>query len=157
MPARRRNAAVQLELDRQEALDTRPFAAQLSFYLPFPPSVNKLYRSFVARGHVIVKKTTEGHQYDQAVEKTLAVYMADRGVRPPRPPFAMTIVATPPLDGRKHDLDNLLKPTIDAVFKALGLEDDDITSLHVMKPWRPDQPKGDEPGLYVLLKGEAAS
>lgn len=151
MPARRRqSAAVQLE-----AIDTRPYAAQLHFYLPFPPSVNKLYRSFVARGHIIVKKTTEGHQYDQAVEKTLAAYLAGRGVRPPRPPYEVTIAATPPLDGRKHDLDNLLKPTLDAIFKALGLEDDDVISLHIMKPWRPRQSRVDQPGLFVVLKGDA--
>lgn len=155
MPRSHRNDAVQLALDRQEALDTRPFAAQLTFYLPFPPSVNKLYRSFVARGHIIVKKTTEGHQYDQAVEKTLAAYLAGRGVRPPLPPFALTIAATPPLDGRKHDLDNLLKPTIDAIFTALGLEDDDVISLHIIKPWRARQSRVDQPGLFVLLKGEA--
>ena len=49
-------------------------------------------------------------------------------------PVSIDITAYPPLRGQMADLDNLLKPTLDALVRARVLADDRyITEIHVRR------------------------
>lgn len=86
-----------------------------SITLPWPPSVNRYWRS--AMGRVLI--SVEGRRYrhrvlakalDCRVQKTLGKLRVD-------------IIASPP-DKRRRDLDNLLKATLDSLTHGGAWEDD---------------------------------
>lgn len=81
--------------------------------LPWPPSVNRYYRTF--RGRVIISK--EGRDYRKKVkapERTEAVFDG---------PVMVEIKAYRP-DNRKRDLDNVLKVALDTLTHMLIWQDD---------------------------------
>tara|TARA_R110000868_G_scaffold127228_1_gene334713 strand:- start:18 stop:362 length:345 start_codon:yes stop_codon:yes gene_type:complete len=81
--------------------------------LPWPPSVNRYYRTF--RGRIIISK--EGRDYRkqvQAPNKTEANFAG---------PVIVEIEAFRP-DNRRRDLDNVLKAALDALTHMLIWEDD---------------------------------
>jgi len=93
-----------------------------AFSLPWPPSVNHYWRSPnkgpLAGRHLL---SVEGRRYRDAVGET---FMLTRG---PRPGFAVPVrvelfLEAP--DRRRRDLDNYLKPVLDALVKVGVLEDD---------------------------------
>lgn len=92
----------------------------MKIVLPWPPSMNRYWRSVTQlRGRVLVSE--EGRRYRRLVKANV---MAARLT-----PFGdmdrldMTVLAYPP-DRRNRDLDNLLKPLVDAIMVA-GLFPDD--------------------------------
>lgn len=91
--------------------------------LPWPPSVNRYWRS--AMGRVLI--SAEGRKYRHAVTVTCII----QGCATARGPLAVSIVAHAP-DGRRRDLDNLLKAPLDALTHAGVWEDDSqISDLRI--------------------------
>jgi crossover junction endodeoxyribonuclease RusA len=88
----------------------------VSVTLPYPPSANRLWRFVPGQANPL--KST-------AYRMWLAAAKAEcRGLRRVNGPFIITIVATRP-DNRARDLDNLAKPTLDAL-KGIAFEDDSL-------------------------------
>lgn len=85
--------------------------------LPFPPSVNRLYRSFGGRS--IKSKAYR--------EWELAAAWAIKSQKPKtiKGPYKLTILLTPP-DKRKRDLGNLEKAISDALQTAGVIENDHL-------------------------------
>ena len=102
----------------------------VAFEFPFPPSVNK-YWVHRRRATFI---SPEGEAFRWDVLKTVGGRFKKLSGR-----LRVTIVAYPP-DKRCHDLDNLLKATLDAMKFAKVYDDDEqIDDLRVMRgEVRPD-------------------
>jgi crossover junction endodeoxyribonuclease RusA len=91
--------------------------------IPFPPSVNRMYRVF--RGRAIVSAV--GRAYRAAVTEALAGTPKTAGR------VSVRIVAHPP-DNRRRDLDNLLKASLDGLVHGGALEDDSqIDDLRIVR------------------------
>lgn len=152
MGARRKAEPPLLKLAREgyEKQDTRPRLSRMHLRLPFPPSVNHVYRSWAVGKRVMVAMTPEGTAYKEAVSRTIGVYLG--GYRPPDPTYSLVIWAYPP-DRREHDVDNMLKVSIDAIFEAIEANDNDIVYLQISKPSPAEPPTGD-PHINIVLEGE---
>lgn len=85
--------------------------------LPFPPSVNHYWIHFTAGKMVRMVVGKKGKEFREEV-KRLTSHIAPIEGR-----LSVEIYAVMP-DKRKRDLDNLCKPTIDALMEA-GLYEDD--------------------------------
>ena len=93
--------------------------------LPFPPSVNHLWRR-VGRRTLLSRG---GRAFRQAVQAVLAA----RGVQPIAGRLAVTIDVHPP-DQRRRDLDNALKALLDALQHGGAYHDDaQIDDLHIRR------------------------
>jgi len=92
--------------------------------LPWPPSVNTYYT--VARGRKILSK--KGRQF-----KSDCGFYIDRLADPMKGKLHVEISVCMP-DKRKRDLDNLLKPILDALGNYCVYEDDSqIVDLRIKK------------------------
>ena len=92
--------------------------------LPWPPSVNRYWRSVM--GRVLI--SAEGRSYRTLVASECLI----QRVRGTAGPLAVSIVAHAP-DGRRRDLDNLLKAPLDALTHAGAWGDDSqISDLRIM-------------------------
>jgi len=89
----------------------------LMFTLPFPPSVNTYYRTYL--GRMLISR--KGREYRRAVLAEIIRQKVTQGLGDAR--LALTIGCHRG-DRRKYDLDNLLKGLLDAMQHA-GLFDDD--------------------------------
>ena len=102
----------------------------VKFTLPYPPSANHYWRHF--RGHTVISR--EGRTFRQNVCALLAGGAGGNGPR--KPPMggriALAMDAFPP-DRRRRDLDNLQKPTLDALQHAGIYEDDSQVDLLVTR------------------------
>lgn len=118
----------------------------LSFSLPWPPSVNHYWRSPnkgpLAGRHLL---SAEGRAYRQAVA------LASVEMRAPRPrwaaPVRVDLLLEPP-DRRRRDLDNYLKPVLDALV-GIGMLEDDRWIRELFVAWRAPAPVG---RVMVTLK-----
>ena len=96
--------------------------------LDFPPSANTYYRN--VNGRMLISK--RGREYASLVQLDVEAQLghefpalSDR--------LSVTIHAHPP-DRHKRDIDNLLKPTLDALTKAgVWLDDSQIDSLAIVR------------------------
>jgi crossover junction endodeoxyribonuclease RusA len=86
--------------------------------LPWPPSVNHYYRHIVVRGQARVVISADGRRYAQAVGLRL-VGLRDRV---PSPPHEVRVALHAPTRA-KLDIDNRAKALLDALYRALGLDD----------------------------------
>ena len=96
--------------------------------LPWPPSMNHYWRNVAGRTLI----SREGRAYrDQVAAQAVA-----QGWRHPFPAdkrVAVRINAIPP-DKRRRDLDNMLKPMLDALTHAgLWADDSQIDDLHICR------------------------
>lgn len=82
--------------------------------LPYPPSVNHYYRHH--NGHVIISK--HGREY----RKLVVDLMRDIG-QPMQGRLSVKIDMHPP-DARRRDVDNVLKPLLDALQHGRAFNDD---------------------------------
>lgn len=85
----------------------------MKFDLPWPPSINRYYRTF--RGRMLISK--DGREY----RKTVDGLLGGLDVIPGR--LAVEIHAYPP-DRRKRDLDNIQKALLDSIEHSGLIEDD---------------------------------
>lgn len=94
--------------------------------LPWPPTVNHYYT--VSRGRKIL--SAAGRNYKTACQYLLLEQKAQKSTSGP---YCVTIRAYPP-DNRKRDLDNLLKPCLDALtgYGAIG-DDSQIDDLRIQR------------------------
>jgi crossover junction endodeoxyribonuclease RusA len=92
--------------------------------LPWPPTVNTYYRHVVVHGHARVLISAAGRQYAQAV----GVLLAGLRDRAPAPPHAVSVALHAPNRAR-IDLDNRAKGLLDAIYRALGMDDSVIDRL----------------------------
>lgn len=100
----------------------------IELVLPWPPSVNAYWRSFVPKGwtRATVHVSEDGKRYQEAV-RCLA---EDLRIEPLRGHLKLEVTFHPP-DNRGHDLDNRLKPMIDALANAGAFENDvQIREIH---------------------------
>ena len=86
--------------------------------LEWPPTVNNYYT--VARGRKIL--SVKGRNYKQAAWADILTQDQKLGLNPP---ISVFIRAYPP-DKRKRDLDNILKPVLDALTAAAVFDDDSM-------------------------------
>ena len=99
----------------------------LMFTLPFPPSVNTYYRTYL--GRMLISR--KGREYRRAVLAEIVRQKVTQGLGDAR----LTVsIACHRGDKRKYDLDNLLKGLLDAMQHA-GLFDDDeqIDELYIAR------------------------
>jgi len=94
--------------------------------LPWPPTMNHYY--FVARGRKVLSE--RGRKY----KKDCHWIMAGQSVpRFSSGKFDLVIFAHPP-DLRRRDLDNLLKPLLDALTEYSAITDDsDVDDIHIIR------------------------
>lgn len=99
--------------------------------LPWPPSVNRLWRSY--RGRNILSK--EGRDY---YEQAKAVVLTQRGGAhwPLQGPLSLRVECYPP-DRRRRDLSNLLKAPEDLLTKCGVWEDDSQLDLITIRRREP--------------------
>jgi crossover junction endodeoxyribonuclease RusA len=92
--------------------------------LPYPPSINHYWRNF--RGRMVISR--EGRTFRENV----CALLAGNGNGPRKPPaggrIALMMDAFPP-DRRRRDLDNLLKPVLDALERGGEYQDDSQIDL----------------------------
>ena len=88
-------------------------ARPLVLCLPWPPSVNRYWRS--VGGKVLISR--EGREYRKAVVRKVSQ------LKPLTGPLKVTLLARPP-DRRRRDMDNLMKATLDSLAHANVYEDD---------------------------------
>lgn len=92
--------------------------------LPWPPSVNRYWRTF--QGRMII--SAEGRAYRKAVADQVLI---QRGAKHYDGKMKVEIEAWRP-DNRRRDLDNLLKAALDGCTHAGVWEDDsNIVDLHI--------------------------
>lgn len=103
--------------------------------LPWPPSVNRYYRTF--RGRMIISK--EGREYRKAVQTIEGEKF--QGL------VAVEIEAHRP-DNRRRDLDNTLKAALDALTHA-GLWNDDAQIADLRIYW------AERPGGFLTVRVRA--
>jgi len=96
----------------------------ITLTLPWPPSVNKYWRTF--QGRMII--SAEGRSYRKAVADQVLI---QRGARHYTGKLRVQIEAFRP-DNRRRDLDNLLKAVLDGCTHAGVWEDDsNIVDLRI--------------------------
>jgi len=93
--------------------------------LPYPPSLNRLYRT--VRGRPILSR--EAREYRAAVQRQLAGI----GLKATGSPVALSVALYRPR--RAGDADNALKALLDALNGLLWLDDSQIVEIHL---WRRD-------------------
>jgi Holliday junction resolvase RusA-like endonuclease len=139
---------IQAVLDAEEAADTRPFADPLTVTVPFPPSVNNAYATIVTKkGTMRRVKTERVADFAKTVRTHVACELMTRQVRPPQPPYRLTLHLYPPLDGQKHDASNAVKVPEDALMAAIAGDDNDVLEVHVFK-----HPKDRQPRMVMTLE-----
>jgi len=96
----------------------------INITLPWPPSVNRIWRSFGGR----VLLSAEGRAYREVV--AVAVLEQHGSGDPLTGRLSMTIRAYPP-DRRRRDLDNLLKAILDSLEHAGSVYKNDAQIDHL--------------------------
>lgn len=100
--------------------DRRPRAEKLTLSLPWPPSTNNLYRSYVTvAGQVRRAKSKRARDFEKLVKQRVRDWGVESNRLPPVKPFQLTLLAWPPDDGQKHDLTNTFKCVEDSIFAAM--------------------------------------
>lgn len=112
------------ELQKQLEDVVRKNENTITLTLPWPPSVNKYWRTF--QGRMII--SAEGRSYRKAVADQVLI---QRGAKHYTGKLRVNIEAFRP-DNRRRDLDNLLKAVLDGCTHAGVWEDDsNIVDLRI--------------------------
>lgn len=127
----------------------------MAISLPYPPTLNNLFKNAGARGRV---KT---QAYNCWLQEALLILRAQRAPKHTGS-FRATIVLTRP-DRRRRDIDNTVKALMDALKKGGVIEDDHLAqSVTVAWAWEEITPGGAvsitiEPAEFpIFLMGRAA-
>lgn len=105
--------------------------------LPYPPSLNRLYRT--VRGRPILSR--EAREYRASVQAQLA----GMGFKAISGPVALSVALYRPR--RAGDADNALKALLDALNGLLWVDDSQIVEIHL---WRRDDKA--RPRVEVLVE-----
>jgi crossover junction endodeoxyribonuclease RusA len=114
----------------------------LELTLPYPPSVNT-YWGFHGHRRFL---TARAVNFKKAVDYWVSI----SGVRFGKERLSVTIITYAP-DRKKRDIDNIVKPTLDALVQA-GLFDDDSQVDHLVVK-RGNIIKGGKTTVYVGVVG----
>lgn len=117
----------ELQAQLQELIRKNGSGIQLT--LPWPPSVNRYWRTF--QGRMII--SAEGRSYRKAVADQVLI---QRGAKHYEGKLRVVIEAWRP-DKRKRDLDNLLKAVLDSLTHA-GVWADDGLIVDLRIYWAED-------------------
>ena len=98
-------------------------AAVTTLVLPYPPTVNHMYRR--ARGHLAL--TPEALAFRHAVKMIAHV----QAVKPINGPVAVFLDVYRPR--KRGDLDNLLKAVLDALNGVAYVDDDQVQQIHAVR------------------------
>ena len=109
-------------------------------WLPYPPSANRLWRNLSGR-------TVKSEAYRRYLSACKVAVMAQRAAHVSGR-FHVTIIADRP-DARRRDLDNLVKPSLDALM-ACGVIEDDSSAEQILMRWSPREPVND-PILTITI------
>ena len=102
------------------------------FSIPYPPSVNSLYRSVArGRGHVQVVKSTEGKRFYIRARKAIRSQLGET-LKPTKERVGVTVFAFQP-DKKQRDIDNLFKATLDAMNGLVYDDDHLIDDLRIIR------------------------
>lgn len=102
----------------------------ISLTLPYPPSANKLWRAVQGRNI----KSGHYREWLSRCAACIAMHQPEKLTGP----YVLTILATPP-DRRARDIDNLIKPTSDALALA-GVVSNDSQCRSVTARWSGAEP-----------------
>lgn len=98
--------------------------------LPWPPALNRYYRSVTIAGRARVLISRDGRKYQTDVAEACLIQRAPRGLGAR---LSVCIAAYPP-DRRRRDLDGMLKALLDAITKAgVWADDSQIDSLGITR------------------------
>lgn len=98
-----------------------------SLFLPWPPALNRYYRSVTIGGRARVLISEHGRKFHKDVADCCMVQRAPRGLAHR---LCVRLHANPP-DRRRRDLDGMLKAVLDSLTKAgVWLDDSQIDELH---------------------------
>lgn len=101
------------------------------FWLPWPPSVNRMWRMARIGKASRLLLSREGRAYREAAGKSLLAQWVP--IRPLTGRLGLYIEAFPP-DRRARDLDNLCKGLLDALQHSGAIRNDaDIDDLHIVR------------------------
>jgi len=112
--------------------------------LPWPPSVNRMYRSISKgplAGRVLISE--EGRQFRKAVDSVVRQARARQGWQMR---LRVEIAAFPP-DRRARDLDNLLKSILDSLQHSGVFESD--SQIDDIRIWRGERVPGGEITVWL--------
>jgi len=118
-----------------------------SVVLPYPPTLNTLYRRVGNRTLI----SQAGRRYGELAALCVRAALDRAANTVPPTPHVVTLLATPP-DRRRRDLDNLPKKILDVVYAGIGVDDSRIDRLVV--EWRRD---GGTARVEVLIEPAATS
>ena len=112
--------------------------------LPWPPSVNRLWRA--VKGRLIV--SAEYRDWKELAATKILVQRRQANYKPlPKGPISIDIGVRCP-DKRRRDLDNLIKPALAALVRARVIQDDsDVDELSI---WRDKPVSGGQLRLRII-------
>ena len=98
--------------------------------LPWPPSVNRLWRHVQIGRSVRTIVSKEGRGYKTAVQAACLEQDAPKGIQGK---VALKIKLEPP-DKRKRDIDNCCKALLDALtYSGVWIDDSQVDDLHIYR------------------------
>ncbi len=100
--------------------------------MPWPPSVNRIWRTVSINGRQRTLLSREGREYREEVCSLLNGYAKDDEVCF-KGSVAVTVEASPP-DKRRRDLDNVLKAAMDSLTSAgIWADDSQVDDLRILR------------------------
>lgn len=98
--------------------------------LPWPPSVNRLWRHVQIGRSVRTIVSREGREYKAAVQAACLDQNVPKGIHYK---IALKIKLEPP-DKRKRDIDNCCKALLDALtYSGVWIDDSQVDDLHIYR------------------------